>query len=54
MEKERTFLEEFFGFGGYERPVEGFMSFEHLLFVTILMIVMILLAVILGKKNKKR
>ena len=52
MEKERTFLEEFFGFGGYERPVEGFMSFEHLLFVTILMIVMILLAVILGKKNK--
>ena len=34
-------MREFFGFGGYQRPAEGFMSWQHLLFVTSLVSVMI-------------
>ena len=45
-------MREFFGFGGYQRPAEGFLSWQHLLFVTSLMIVMIVAAVYLGQKNK--
>lgn len=45
-------MREFFGFGGYQRPAEGFLSWQHLLFVTSLMIVMIVAAVYLGNKNK--
>ena len=45
-------LREFFGFGGYQREPEGYMSWQHLTFVTSLMVIMILLAVILGLKNK--
>lgn len=45
-------MKEFFGFGGYTREPEGFMSWQHLLFVTILVIIMIALAVILGRKNR--
>jgi uncharacterized membrane protein YwaF len=45
-------MREFFGFGGYQRQAEGFLSWQHLLFVTSLMILMVLLAVILGKKNR--
>ena len=26
-------MKEFFGFGGYSRPAEGFLSWQHLLFV---------------------
>lgn len=47
-------LREFFGFGGYMRQAEGYMSWQHLTFVTSLMIVMIFLAVLLGIKNKNR
>ena len=47
-------MKEFFGFGGYERPVEGFMSWQHLLFVTSLIIVMVILAIYLGLKNKNK
>lgn len=47
-------MKEFFGFGGYERPVEGFMSWQHLLFVTSLIIVMAILAIYLGLKNKNK
>lgn len=47
-------MSDFFGFGGYQRPAEGFMSWQHLLFVTILMIIMTTLAIILGFKNKKK
>ena len=47
-------LKEFFGFGGYQREPEGYMSWQHLLFVSILMAVMIALAVILGIKNKNK
>ena len=46
-------IREFFGFGGYQRTPEGAMSWQHLTFVTSLMAVMIFLAVVLGKRNKK-
>lgn len=45
-------MSEFFGFGGYEREAEGFLSWQHILFVTTLIIVMIILAVFLGIKNR--
>lgn len=41
-------LGEFFGFGGYSRPAEGYMSAEHLLFVSALMLLMIACAVFFG------
>ena len=47
-------MKEFFGFGGYTRPVEGYFSWQHLLFVTLLMVVMIAAAVVLGLRNKRR
>ena len=47
-------MKEFFGFGGYTRPAEGFLSWQHLVFVTSLMAVMIGLAIFLGRKNKAR
>lgn len=45
-------MREFFGFGGYMREVEGYMSWQHLVFVSSLMVVMIALAVYLGTRNK--
>ena len=50
--KEGFTTREFFGFGGYAREPEGFLSWQHLLFVTSLMVVMTGLALILGKKNR--
>ena len=49
-------IREFFGFGekGYTREPEGYMSWQHLCFVTLLMIVMVTLAVFLGKKARTR
>lgn len=47
-------LKEFFGFGGYQREPEGFMSWQHLTFVTSLMIVMTLLAIYFGRINKNK
>lgn len=45
-------MKEFFGFGGYARVPEGYMSWQHLLFVTSLMILMIGLAVWLGRRAR--
>ena len=45
-------MREFFGFGGYSRAPEGFLSWQHILFVTSLMIIMIALALWLGNRNK--
>lgn len=45
-------MKEFFGFGGYQRAAEGFMSWQHLVFVTSLVLVMIGLAVFLGRRNR--
>ena len=45
-------MKEFFGFGGYDRQPEGFLSWQHLLFVGSLLICMVILAVVLGKINR--
>lgn len=45
---------EFFGFGGYKRTPEGYMSWQHLLFVSSLMVIMIALSIILGLKYKTK
>ena len=45
-------MKEFFGIGGYQRQPEGFLSWQHLTFVTCLMIIMVALAWILGKKHR--
>lgn len=45
-------MKEFFGFGGYQRDAEGYFSWQHIAFVTSLMVIMIALAIILGRKNR--
>lgn len=45
-------MKEFFGIGGYTREPEGYLSWQHLLFVTSVMLVMALLAVLIGRKYK--
>lgn len=45
-------MKEFLGFGGYARPAEGFLSWQHLLFVGLLLTVMAVLAFWLGTKNR--
>ena len=47
-------MKEFFGFGGYQREPEGYMSWQHLAFVTSLMVIMIVLAVVFGRKFHAR
>lgn len=47
-------IKEFFGFGGYSRPAEGYMSWQHLTFVTSLIVIMFACAVLLGRKYKDR
>ena len=47
-------MREFLGFGGYQRAAEGFLSWQHLTFVTTLLVIMTVLAVYLGRKNKLR
>ena len=45
-------MKEFLGFGGYARAAEGFLSWQHLLFVGVLLTVMTGLALFFGKKNR--
>ena len=47
-------MKEFFGFGGYTRPIEGYFSWQHILFVTILMILMVALSIFLGRRNRNK
>lgn len=47
-------MQEFFGIGGYQRTPEGAFSWQHLLFVTSLMVIMVVLAVFLGNRNKDK
>ncbi len=51
-----NFIKEFFGVGGYTRTPEGAYSFEHLLFVSIVISLMLFLAIFLGirKRNKSQ
>ena len=49
----RTFFREFFRIGNdFQWKVAGFMSWQHLTFVTSLVALMVLLAVVLGKRNR--
>lgn len=47
-------IKEFLGFGGYQRAAEGFLSWQHLAFVTFLNAVMVVAAVVLGRRMRKR
>ena len=47
-------MKEFLGFGGFQREPEGYMSWQHLTFVTSLMVIMIVLAAMVGVRNKKK
>lgn len=45
-------MKEFFGWDGYSRKAEGFLSWQHLLFVTALMAAMVMLSIYFGRKNR--
>ncbi len=45
-------IKEFFGFGGYQRSAEGFLSWQHLTFVSCLMVTMVVLSILLGNKTR--
>ena len=47
-------INEFFGFDGFNREVEGYFSWQHLTFVTVLIIIMTTLAIYLGLRNKNK
>lgn len=47
-------ISEFFGFGGYERSADGYMSWQHLVFVSLLTLIMILSAVFIGRMNRNK
>ena len=45
---------EFLGFGGYQRQPEGYMSWQHLVFVGSLLVIMAVLATVLGIRNRQK
>ncbi|MBE6605041.1 MAG: hypothetical protein E7639_04990 [Ruminococcaceae bacterium] len=45
-------MREFFGIGGYQREPEGYLSWQHLTFVTLLMLLMVFFAIWLGRARK--
>ena len=47
-------IREFLGFGGYQRPAEGYLSWQHLSFATALVVLMAVCAVALGRKYKNK
>ena len=47
-------MNEFLGIGGYSREPEGYFSWQHLVFVSSLVVVMALLAVVLGRRNRSK
>ena len=52
--KEMFVTREFFGFGGYTREPEGFLSWQHLLFVGSLLVLMTIFAIRIGRNNRQR
>lgn len=54
MEALTAGLKEFFGFGQYQREPEGYFSWQHLTFVTCVMVIMASLAIFYGLRNKNR
>jgi len=47
-------IKEFFGFGGYDRPAEGYLSWQHLVFVTSFMVLMVVMAIIIGSRQRNK
>ncbi len=47
-------MKEFFGIGGFQRTPEGAWSWQHLLFVSLMLIAMVALAIFLGRKNRNK
>ena len=47
-------IKEFLGIGGYQREAEGYLSWQHLTFVTVLVVIMAICAVALGRKYKNK
>ena len=51
-------MKEFFGFGPKENPYggtpDGYLSWQHLTFVSTFVVAAILLAIFLGKRNKDK
>ena len=47
-------LEEFFGYNGFAREPEGFLSWQHLTFVMFLTVCMTVLAIIFARKNREK
>ena len=47
-------MKEFLGIGGYKRAAEGFFSWQHLTFVTSLMVIMTVLAVLIGRSHRNQ
>ena len=47
-------MKEFLGLDGYSRSPEGYMSWQHLTFVGLLMALMVFLAILLGRKNRNK
>ena len=45
-------MKEFFGWGGYSREPEGYLSWQHLVFVSSLMLLMIALAIFFGRRAR--
>ena len=45
-------MKEFLGFGGYTREPEGYLSWQHILFVSALLLTMFALAILLGLRTR--
>ena len=45
---------EFFGIGGYQRAAEGYFSWQHLTFVSALMVLMIAAAIYFGLRSRRK
>lgn len=47
-------MKEFLGLDGFSRSPEGYMSWQHLTFVGSLIVLMIFLSILLGKRNRNK
>lgn len=47
-------MAEFFGFNGYKRTPEGFMSWQHLVFASLFFVTMIVISIIIGMKFRNK
>ena len=45
-------MKEFLGIGGYQREAEGYMSWQHLTFVSVILVIMAISAIYLGLRNR--